>query len=341
MKIFAWAKVVAMDTFHPHFSYIIRISVRKLASTSHSYPQVRKTLPERYCKSTRFVGKIMFLAAVARPRWDYERNEWFDGKIGTWHFTEEVPALRTSRNRKAGTMETKPVNVDRGVYKAMLLEKVIPAIKSKWPAHETKRVKIQQDNARPHISPSDHDIVRACTEGSWKIDLVCQPPNSPDLNVLDLGFFRAVQTVQQRENCANIKDVITATEKAWAHVPMSNLTRNFLTLQSVMMEILRVDGGNHFKIPHMKKSTLMVQGRLPDSIDCDVDLWNHASLLLGEEDFEAREEEMQLQLLQALACDDLVDQMAGVSMDAKEDESDALAIFCEPDILADMGAEYV
>ncbi len=70
----------------------------------------------------------------------------------------------------------------------------------------------------------------------------------------------------------------------------------------------------------------MVQGRLPDSIDCDVDLWNHASLLLGEEDFEAREEELQLQLLQALVCDDLVDPMAGVSMDAKEDESDALAI---------------
>ena len=254
--------------FHPMYDYVhVDEKWYYMARVKRNmYLLPGESLPERYCKSTRFIGKVMFLAAVARPRWDYERNEWFDGKIGTWHFTEEVPAVRCSRNRPAGTMETKPVNVDRSVYKAMLLDKVIPAIKSKWPTHESKCVKIQQDNARPHISPSDAEIMNACTQDGWKMQLVCQPPNSPDLNVLDLGFFRAVQTIQQRENCTNLSDLISATEKAWAEVPMANLSRNFLTLQSVMVEILRVDGGNHCKIPHMKKSSLMAQGRLPDSI---------------------------------------------------------------------------
>ncbi len=51
------------------------------------------------------------------------------------------------------------------------------------------------------INGNDHDIVAACREGGWSIEVVCQPPNSPDLNILDLGFFRAVQTLQQRQNC--------------------------------------------------------------------------------------------------------------------------------------------
>ncbi|KAF0775509.1 hypothetical protein AaE_000791 [Aphanomyces astaci] len=73
--------------------------------------------PHRTCKSKRFITKVMFLSA-------------FDGKIGTWHFTEQVPAIRASRNRPAGTLETKPVSVTRDVYRAMLIDHVIPAIKA-------------------------------------------------------------------------------------------------------------------------------------------------------------------------------------------------------------------
>ena len=36
--------------------------------------------------------KIMFLAAVARPRYDLEKGEMFDGKIGIRPFEEVVKA---------------------------------------------------------------------------------------------------------------------------------------------------------------------------------------------------------------------------------------------------------
>ena len=38
--------------------------------------------PHRQIKSKIFITKVMFLAAVARPRYDTHNNEWFDGKIG-------------------------------------------------------------------------------------------------------------------------------------------------------------------------------------------------------------------------------------------------------------------
>ncbi|RHY73292.1 hypothetical protein DYB34_013211 [Aphanomyces astaci] len=58
--------------------------------------------PHRTCKSKHFINKVMFLSAVARPRWDPVKNEWFDGKIGTWHFTTKVPAVRGKVIRMEG-----------------------------------------------------------------------------------------------------------------------------------------------------------------------------------------------------------------------------------------------
>ena len=77
----------------------------------------------------------------------------------------------------------------------MLVDNVLPAIKAKWPEDRPKTVFIQQDNARPLVGEADLDVMAACCSGGWNISIKCQPPNSPDLNVLDLGFFRAIQAL--------------------------------------------------------------------------------------------------------------------------------------------------
>ncbi len=55
---------------------------------------------------------VMFLVAVARPRYDPEGECTFDGKIGMFLIVERVATKRTSKNREKGTIETKvlPVN---------------------------------------------------------------------------------------------------------------------------------------------------------------------------------------------------------------------------------------
>ncbi|TDH67098.1 hypothetical protein CCR75_008246 [Bremia lactucae] len=111
----------------------------------------------------------------------------------------------------------------------MIIKKVISAIRSKWP-NSTRSAAgvIQQDNAKPHISlrvlhylmgaqshgiaykrsDSNKPMLCAYCDANWEVTKVlvarplasgmdirssCQPPNSPDTNVLDFGFFNAVQ----------------------------------------------------------------------------------------------------------------------------------------------------
>ncbi|CAM9098659.1 unnamed protein product [Pylaiella littoralis] len=90
--------------------------------------------PVRKVQSKRFITKVMFLAAVARPRHNPATNTTFKGKIGLWAFTEKVPAVRNSRNRAARTLVTKCVEITKETYKTKLIDGVIPAIKEKWPA---------------------------------------------------------------------------------------------------------------------------------------------------------------------------------------------------------------
>lgn len=87
----------------------------------------------------------------------------FDGKIGVWAFVEETTAKRSSRNRPKGTTLLKNIDsINREVSKTFLIEKVIPAIKAKWPSSaKSKPIYIQQDNARPHIPIDDAEGFRS------------------------------------------------------------------------------------------------------------------------------------------------------------------------------------
>ena len=55
-------------------------------------------------KSKRFIAKVMFLAAVAHPRYDNHKKAYFNGKIGLWPFVEKIAAKRNSKNRPKGAM---------------------------------------------------------------------------------------------------------------------------------------------------------------------------------------------------------------------------------------------
>jgi hypothetical protein len=57
---------------------------------------------------------------------------------------------------------------------------------------------IQQDNEKTHVLPNDHEFLEATAIGGWNINLVCQPLNSPDINILDLGLFAALQSLFQK-----------------------------------------------------------------------------------------------------------------------------------------------
>ncbi|XP_031124382.1 uncharacterized protein LOC116027098 [Ipomoea triloba] len=298
-----------------------------LSRTSQKYyllPEEDK--PYRTCKSKKFITKVMFLCAVARPRFDLERNEMFDGKIGMFPFVYKEPAKRRSKNREVGTLETKPIesvnkdgtletkpieSVNKEVTRKWLIDYVLPAIRAKWPPSSSKTpairakwppsssktiyiqqdnppsssktIYIQQDNARPHISMNDVEFLEAAKKDGFDdvefleaakkdgfdIHLTCQPPNSPDMNVLDLRFFRALQSLQHQEAPRNVDKLVAATHKAFNEISVESLSNVFLTLQLCMVEVMKKYGGNNYKLPHINKQRLAREGLLPTTISCD------------------------------------------------------------------------
>ena len=69
-------------------------------------------------------------------------------------------------------------------------------------------VYIQQDNARTHISPDDLVFLTDAARCGWDIRMVCQPPNSPDTNILDLGFFASIQAMFHRKMPKTLPDIV-------------------------------------------------------------------------------------------------------------------------------------
>lgn len=52
-----------------------------------------------------------------------------------------------------------------------------------------------------------------------------------DMNVLDLGFFRAIQSLQHQEAPATIDELVSAVEKSFEELSSTSLDHVFLTLQ--------------------------------------------------------------------------------------------------------------
>ncbi|KAH9109621.1 hypothetical protein AeMF1_015339 [Aphanomyces euteiches] len=238
----------------------------------------------RSVKSKGFITKVMFLAAVARPRYDYHRKTEFDGKIGIWPFVELVPAKRSSKNRPKGSIVVVPKNVDSLTYQSAILEKVIPAIKEKFPrAGQAQCVTIHQDNASPHKCLTTEFLA---ANGVNAVSVVNQPANSPDFNVLDLGFFNSIQSLQYQKTTRTIEELILAVEDAFRELPSSSLSKNFLTLQKVMEISMSLGGDNNYKLPHMRKDVCIEN--LPEyNVECDQASFENALIQLdyrlGEE----------------------------------------------------------
>jgi hypothetical protein len=148
---------------------------------------------------------------------------------------------------------------------------------SKWPRGEWAdpnfKIKIQQDNAPAHPTPDDEDLVGAIenleemgiiTPG--KISFYNQPPNSLNLNILDLGLFNAMQAAYWNHSPKNSIDIIKMVEKTYNEYPANKINRVFVTLQAIFDTIIKEQGNNQFKIPHLGKEKLEKEGRLPSAV---------------------------------------------------------------------------
>ena len=188
---------------------------------------------------------------------------YFDGKIGCWPFAVIQQAQRDSPNRPRGTWEWKTHKVKRDDIHNMLYEKVKPAILARFSQFPyVHDISIQWDNASTHFDATDPFWVLAqnYTEQMHgiRLHLINQPACSPDFNICDLSICNVLQCGQWKYggHFHNIRDVITAVNHAWATFTHKQLEKAFCTLQTVFDAVIRVNGGNCYKLPHIGKDAI-------------------------------------------------------------------------------------
>ena len=223
-------------------------------------------IPVRRTRNKNYVTKVLFLCAQAHPCWDPHRNGWWDGKLGMW----PIGSYKlVQRGASTGQLRWKDKTITQDVYRELLLEKVVVAIEQKWPRNEWNNpqvvIRIQQDGPNSHIKPDDADWILGLQQKGLenKLLLYTQPANSPDLNINDLGFFRALQSHYQQFSPTTAEEIINYVRQTYEEYPRERINHVWLTLMEVMNEIIEHHGDNDYKMPHIGKLALERRNELP------------------------------------------------------------------------------
>ena len=111
-------------------------------------PGVKK--PKTPVKSKRYIGKIMMLIAIARPRPEHG----FDGKIGCWRITEDFEYSKAATYQgtryEKGDTRRRDCTMDGDLFLEIVRDDLFTAIREKMPW--AKKVGVQWDNASPHTA---------------------------------------------------------------------------------------------------------------------------------------------------------------------------------------------
>ncbi|KAF0716727.1 Aste57867_2699 [Aphanomyces stellatus] len=199
----------------------------------------------------------------------------------------------------------KSISITKEVYRSFVIEKVLPAVVFSWPAYPN--VTIQHDNARAHVTPDDKALRRtfdAYKNRGWSFTLRPQPPNSPDTNILDLGFFAAIQSLQNKKSASNIQELVDNVLRAFDDL----LGRN---LEGLLRQQLQ--------------GAPLVKGEVDTqavNVVCPEDVYGAAKASLDAIDVAAMEEPIEEELREARAVNELAQELE--SMDLFDDMADAL-----------------
>ena len=112
------------------------------------------------------------------------------------------------------------------------------------------------DNNYKGCTEHDTDIKNKLLELGMSCKFHFQPPRSPDLNVLDLGVINSLKKNQKKYVTKNKQDLVETMTTAFDNLDVEILDNVFVTLMSVMNEIILNDGGNNYDIPHYQKNNL-------------------------------------------------------------------------------------
>ena len=119
----------------------------------------------------------------------------------------------------------------------------------------SRKIWTQQNGAKSHISADDDEFKEALNDQEINVELYTQASNSPDVNLLDLGLFQAIQSLNDAVP-KNEEQLIQSVHDAYMDYQQQRLNRTWLTLQSVYNQIILCNGDNNYNIKHLLKEKL-------------------------------------------------------------------------------------
>lgn len=113
------------------------------------------------------------------------------------------------------------------------------------------------DGAPPHTGKHNVELLNEIgATFRPRIEVKIQPPQTPDVNVLDLCLFaswaRRNHKFQRHARGGDKRDLWKNIQHSWSEYPADLIERAFQNRELALREIIRLDGGNKFNIPHVK-----------------------------------------------------------------------------------------
>jgi len=115
------------------------------------------------------------------------------------------------------------------------------------------------------------------------------------VNVLDLCFFSSIQSLAFESAPNTLKELIESVEQAYDAYDVKTLAKVYVTLPSVLVEIMKDQDGNTYKLPHMGKDKLIKEERLHSTLKVESKLYEETLKLIADyekQQVEKEEEKM-------------------------------------------------
>ncbi|XP_074315845.1 uncharacterized protein LOC141652100 [Silene latifolia] len=131
---------------------------------------------------------------------------------------------------------------------------------------------IFQEPAKRNSKNRVADFLEAATSDGFNIKLTQEPANSPDLNILDLGFFGSIQSLQDEHLARSVEELVKSVQDAFEDETVEILDNVWLSLQACMIDIMKLKGHNNYPLPHLAKATQRRAGTLLRNLEVDEEL---------------------------------------------------------------------
>jgi len=222
--------------------------------------------------------KVMFLAAVAWPVRSKDGEGWdCDGRIGFIPVGETVKQQRKSPNMEKGDKKFKKGTIDTDTFVKYLKTKIVPAALAQADnIEECLFLEIQCDGAGGHGMAKEKGrkkVLKLLNDwGAEKggpltpkgkrvlVTFICQPSQSPDFNVLDLGAWTSLQAAVDELDLYNNErtnmemKLVKACQKAWDRwASAEKLTSLFDSWLASLNRVAEVDGDTKYEQPRKKQ----------------------------------------------------------------------------------------